>query len=219
MKDLLEQVMPEFEPLPDRIEQVRRKVRVQRDRKVAASAAAAVLAVVAAGAGVVVALRPTELDLANAAYQECRQENVKLNLDRVKPRVEDVPLGASKVTLCVYEGRLEVYPSPGDGGPSYAQRWDLVGARDQQAHGGAIERKVNAMAPPQKCDIPTGAYEYLMVFDYPDKPRFVVSLTDKCNAPVPREELFRGGDLLGLPDRMEQPFVHYLTPERLIGDK
>src|SRR5687768_15913484 len=89
---------------------------------------------------------------------------------------------------------------PGTGESYFTYTWELVGARDQQAGDGAIERKVNAMVPPATCPEPTGHYR--LVFDYPDKPRFVVRLTDKCNTPIPREELLRGGDLLGLLDRM-----------------
>lgn len=217
MKSLLEQVMPEFERVPDRIEQVRRKVRVQRDRTVAAGAAAAVLAVVALGAGAM-AWRPTDLEFANAVYQDCQQENVKPRVEDLKPRTEDVPAGASKVTLCVYEGRMVPYPSgPADGESSFAYRFDLVGARDQQSRVGAIEQKVNAMAPPPMCTTPTG--EYQLVFDYPDKSRFVVSLTHKCDAPIPEEELLRGGDLLGLLDRMDLATTYYWSPDRPTGDK
>lgn len=199
MKELLEQVMPEFEQVPDRIEQVRRKVRARHDRKVAAGAAATVLAV-AAGAGVL-AWRPADPELANAASQVCREENVQPHIDDTKLRPEDAPVGASKVTLCVYGGLEATLRSGPSNGESYVTyTWELVGARDQQAGDGAIERKVNAMVPPAMCLRPSGNYR--LVFDYPDRPQFVVRLTDKCDTPIPREELLRS-DLLGLLDRME----------------
>ena len=216
MKELLELAMPEFEPVPDRIEQVRRKVRARRDRKVAAAAAATVLAV-AAGAGVL-AWRPADPEPANAAYQECQQLNVQPHIDDTKRRAEDAPVGASKVTLCVYEGVVATTRSgPGTGESYFTYTWELVGARDQQAGDGAIERKVNAMVPPAMWSKPTG--QYRLVFDYPDRPRFVVLLTDKGDTPIPREEVLRGGDLLGLLDRMELSITYYRSPDQRVEDK
>ncbi|NGY57399.1 hypothetical protein G7043_00485 [Lentzea sp. NEAU-D13] len=220
MKELLERSMPEFEPVPDRLDRVRAKMRARRDRRLVTGAAAAVL-VVAAGAAVAVSRpAPPEPAPAAAATDACQQRDGRpyIRLDRSRG---DVPVGASKVTLCVYlylgTSRPSTDQGPDGRDPELVNNWQLVGAR-QQAGDGSIERKVNAMPAPGLCYTSGGEYQW--VFEYPDQPPFVKAMTSKCNVPIQRDELLRDGDLLGWLDRMERSTAPYMgTQDGVYGYK
>lgn len=206
MKDLLEQVMPEFAPVPDRVEQVRRRMRAAPDRRLTAGAAAAAL-VVAAGAVVMAAQRPSEQPAVAAASAVCDRARglphieltpplVTLDAAKVTPPI--VPVDAAKVTMCVYEGPfVDQPPQPHRGGK-------LLGTKVQLDADGAIGRKVNAMPKFGPCATPSG--NYLLVFEYETRTPVVVRLHGRCGQPIPREELLGGGDVLGWLDRMSDPY-------------
>lgn len=215
MKDLLEQVMPEFAPVPDRVEQVRRRMRVARDRRLTAGAAAAVL-VVAAGAMVMAAERPSEQPAVAAAAAVCDLARglphivltpplVSLDAAKVTPPI--VPVDAAKVTMCVYEDLfVDQPPEPADPGtPGTPHRGGkLLGTKVQLDADGTIGRKVNAMPKSGACATPSGSY--LLVFEYENRTPVVVRLHGRCGQPIPREELLGGGDVLGWLDRLGDPY-------------
>ncbi|MET9627692.1 hypothetical protein ABZX92_09545 [Lentzea sp. NPDC006480] len=214
MKDLLEHVMPEFEPVPDRADQVRRRAKVRRDRRLVAGTAAVVLAV-AAGAGVM-AVRPfTEITDAAAPSKEC--DAVKGGPSATPLKVDSLPPGASKVTLCVYKDGVfqsGALPAPVDTlwwGPPYSDellsKLELEGAKVQSRGVGAVESAVNAMTVPEKCDTPSGTY--MLEFEYPDRKPVVAWLSDKCGVPIAKEELLRDGDVLTWLHRMDGVYLYY----------
>jgi hypothetical protein len=210
VKDLLEQVMPEFSPVPDRVEQVRRRARAARERLLWTGSAAAVLVVVA-GAGVVAAQTSPDQPAVAAASAACDLANGSPFDIRASPLV---PVAPAKVTLCVYPEPLSDRPvRSGDPGglpptvsavvPVPQRAGELVGTKVQQDAGGAIGRKVNAMPRPGPCATSSGNYR--LVFEYENRAPTIVRLEDRCGHSIPREELLRGGDVLGWLDQMGRP--------------
>lgn len=213
MKDLLERVMPEFAPVPDRVDQVRRRMRTARDRRLTAGAAAAVLAV-AAGAVVMAANRPPEEPAVGAASALCEQ--VKRTSNYFKMTSPFVPVAAAKVTMCIYEDMYSIRPSqvgePGSAVPTGTPvvpppypGGKLLGTKVQQDADGVIGRKVNAIPEPGECARLDG--DYRLVFEYENRAPVVVKLQDRCGQPIPRDELLAGGDVLGWLDRMGEPYL------------
>jgi hypothetical protein len=197
VKELLEQVMPEFEPVPDRVRKVRRRVRARRDRRVVVGAAAAVLAV-AAGAGVVAARPDGEMTSPVAAADVCRPGPTypQSNTDPVEFAHWPLPESASKVTLCVYENVRE--------GLTSQQEARLIGFKEQ-AGDGSIERKINAGTPrlPGSCP-PSGSYR--LVLEYQDRSPILLQLSNRCDVSVTPEELLRG-DVLDALDQLNGPVL------------
>jgi hypothetical protein len=200
VKELLEQVMPEFEPVPDRVEKVRRRMRARRDRRLVVGAAAAVLAV-AAGAGVLVARPAVEMASTAASGDVCLPGSHTVYTPlrtpvRLKLR-EPLPERASKVTLCVYENIRDVF-EPG-------AEVKLVGFK-VQADDGSIQRKVNAAQrglPPESCAT-SGVYR--LVFEYPGQDPVQLQLSNRCGVPVAPEDLLHG-DIRDALDRLDGPFA------------
>lgn len=199
MKELLEQAMPEFEPVPDRVEQVRRRMRARRDRRLVVGAAAAVLAVTA-GAGVLAARPAADMAQSAAAADVClpgaHTAYTPLGQGiRVRLR-EPLPERASKVTLCVYEN-IEDKRTPG-------QEVKLIGFK-QQADDGSITRKLNATLPPlvDGCEL-SGVYR--LVLEYPDRDPVQLQLGSRCGVPVVPEDLLRG-DIRDALDQLDGPFA------------
>ncbi len=212
MKDLLEQVMPEFSPVPDRVEQVRRRARAVRERLLWTGSAAAVL-VVAAGAGVVAAQTSPDQPAVAVASAAC--DPAKGRPVYIKTGPLNIPVDAAKVTMCIFPDPVPGLPPPtGDHGvvpltgspvvPQPHHSWELVGTKVQQDTDGAIGRKINAMPKPGACATPSGNYR--LVFEYENRDLVFVQLHDRCGDRIPREELLRGGDVLGWLDRMGEPY-------------
>jgi hypothetical protein len=213
-------VMPVFSPVPDRVEQVRRRARAARERLMWTGSAAAVL-VVAAGAGVVAAQTSPDQPAVAAVSAACDLANGSPFDIRSSPLV---PVAAAKVTLCIYPEPLpdrppqsgdpgavpptgsSVVPLPGSAVVPVPQRaGGLVGTKVQQDADGAIGRKVNAMPKPGPCATSSGNYR--LVFEYENRAPTIVRLQDRCGHPILREELLRDGDVLGWLDRMGMPYL------------
>jgi hypothetical protein len=198
VKELLEHVMPEFEPVPDRVEKVRRRVRARRDRRLVVGAATAVLAV-AAGAGVMAARPAGEMAPLAAAPDVCRPGASPVYTPlgagvRVSLRAP-VPEGASKVTLCVYEDFRQIL--------THGAEMKLIGFKEQ-AGDGSIERKINALPwSPENCAL-SGIYR--LVLEYPDRSPIQLQLGNRCGVPVVPEDLLRG-DILDALDQLDGPFA------------